>query len=43
MDVNSETVSKAARDRRLPSAIRRKAQTEEKERELRNRQKRESD
>jgi hypothetical protein len=43
MDASSAKIARMARDRRLPSALRRKAQAEEKERKLRNRQKRESD
>lgn len=41
MDASSETIARMARDRSLPAALRRKAQAEEKERKLRNRQKRE--
>lgn len=42
IDASPEKIARMARDRRLPLAQRRKAQTEEKERKLRNRQKRES-
>ena len=42
IDVSVEEIARMARDRRVPPAQRRKAQAEEKERKLRNKQKRES-
>ena len=42
IDVSAKKIAQIARDRRLSPAQRRKAQSEEKERKLRNRQKRES-
>jgi hypothetical protein len=42
IDVSAKKIAQMARDRRLSTVQRRKAQAEEKERKLRNRQKRES-
>jgi hypothetical protein len=42
MDMTPDELSELARDRVAPKARRRKAQAEEKERKMRNRQKRES-